>query len=59
MSRNPSSLKLSGPDRGLEAPSDSHALSGCPEMSANVRDSEISGFSIRQITIWGVEHHAK
>ena len=51
--------KLAVPDRDLEAPFNSGDLPGCPGMSANVRVSEISGCSIRQITIWGVEHHAK
>ena len=38
-----SSNKLSGPNRDLEVPFNSGALPGCPEMSANVRSSEISG----------------
>ena len=37
------SNKLSGPNRDLEVPSNSDALHGRPEMSANVRDSEIPG----------------
>ncbi len=36
------------PDRDLEAPSDSADQPQCPEMSANVRDSEISGLTLRQ-----------
>ena len=43
MSRNPPTNKLSGPNRDLEVPFNPGPLPECPEMSANVRSSEISG----------------
>ena len=42
------SNKLPGPKRDFEVPFNSGALPGCPEMSVNVRSSEISGPSGKQ-----------
>ena len=59
MTEKNSSTKLSVPNRGIEALSGSRAFPECPEMSANVRDSEISRPTLRQMTIQGVEQHEK
>ena len=48
MTKKPARNKQSGPNRNLEAPSDSGDLPQRPEMSENVRDSEIPGLSLRQ-----------
>ncbi len=48
MTGKPARNKLSDSNRGLEAPSNSGALHERPEMSENVRDSEIPGLSLRQ-----------
>ena len=45
MTRKTSTDKQFVQNPGFEAPSDSADLAQCPEMSANVRDSEISGLS--------------
>ncbi len=53
MSEKTSMTKLSGPNRSIDTLSDSGALPQCPEMSTNVRDSEIPGLTLRcAVTIW-------
>ena len=60
MIKKPSSTKLSGPNRRFEASSGSGALRECPEMSANVRDSEISGLTLRRVvSIWSKRRSGK
>ena len=48
MTRKTSTDKQFAQNPGFEAPSDSADHPQCPEMSANVRDSEISGLTLRQ-----------